>query len=333
MITTGPHNLITDVAGILVGHARDDRIKTGVSVVTSDRPFCASYAVMGGAPGTRDTDLLEPDKTVSEVDAIVLSGGSAFGLDAASGVSARLQQAGRGFSVGQMNVPIVPTAILFDLANGGQKDWPDGTYQCLGKQAYDAISNTFSLGSVGVGTGAMCGMIKGGLGSASLRLPTDGYVGALMGANPIGNVVDQTGRFWAHNFEIDAEYGNMGPVTDGHAAFDMSRTKIATLASQQNTTIGVVATDLCLTKAQLKRLATAAHDGIARSIVPSHLPFDGDLIFTVSTGILAPPRNDVEFATLCHYASICVARSIARGIFNATPYENDAKPAWIKAFG
>ena len=329
---TGPKNLITDVDGILVGHAQDDDIKSGVSVLTANTPFNASYMVMGGAPGTRDTDLLEPDKTVSEIDAIVLSGGSAFGLDAATGVSERLRNIGRGFRVGQMTVPIVPTAILFDLSNGGNKDWAANTYQTMGSAAYDARGLDFDLGTIGAGAGALSGQIKGGLGSASIKLPSGGNVGAMMAANPIGNVIDTSGKFWAAPFEIGTEFGGLGPVTSSHLINEISRSKLAHLAPLQNTTIGIVATDLALNKAQLKRLATAAHDGIAHAIVPSHLPFDGDLIFAISTRRRPEPADNIEFAMLCHSASVCVARSIARGVYHAKPAAKDVKPTWRELY-
>ena len=326
MVQTGRKNLITDVQGVLVGHADDHTIKTGVSIVTSDRPFCASYTVMGGAPGTRDTDLLDPEKTVEDIDALVLSGGSAFGLDAASGVSDQLRAQGRGFAVGALNVPIVPTAILFDLANGGNKNWDASPYPALGKAAYDARADDFPLGSVGAGAGALCGMTKGGLGSASIMLPNGGCIGAMMAANPIGNAVDDQGRFWAHPYELNGEYGGGNPAQGN--VYDMTLTKLGALMPQQNTTIGVVATDLPLSKSQLKRLATAAHDGIARAIIPAHLPFDGDLIFALSTARVQAPVDTITFATLCHYASLCVARSIARGIYHAAVDASDIKPAW-----
>jgi L-aminopeptidase/D-esterase-like protein len=183
---TGPKNLITDVAGLRVGNAQDDILKSGTTVLTSDTPFIASVHVMGGAPGTRETDLLAPDKSVAAVDALVLSGGSAFGLDACSGVVDRLRAAGRGFKVGPATIPLVPGAILFDLLNGGQKDWADNPYRALGRAAFDAASDEFALGTIGAGTGALSAMVKGGLGSASLQLPDGTVVGALVAANPVG---------------------------------------------------------------------------------------------------------------------------------------------------
>ncbi|KKK78725.1 hypothetical protein LCGC14_2840670, partial [marine sediment metagenome] len=187
-MTPGPGNSLTDIAGLRVGHAQDATLKSGVTVVTADTPFTAAVHVMGGAPGTRETDLLAPDKTVAAVDALVLSGGSAYGLDACSGVVDALRARGRGFRVGDALIPLVPGAILFDLLNGGDKDWERNPYADLGRKALDAAAEDFALGSVGAGTGALSAMVKGGLGSASLQLPDGSMVGALVGANPVGAV-------------------------------------------------------------------------------------------------------------------------------------------------
>ena len=176
----GPKNLITDIPGLLVGNAQDDTLKSGVTVLTADEPFAASVHVMGGAPGTRETDLLAPDKTVDKVDALVLSGGSAYGLDACSGVVDGLRAAGRGFAVGPAIIPLVPGAILFDLLNGGSKDWVENPYRALGRAAYDGATHDFRMGTIGAGTGALTAMIKGGLGSASLILDSGITVGALV---------------------------------------------------------------------------------------------------------------------------------------------------------
>ncbi|MEM7740045.1 MAG: P1 family peptidase, partial [Pseudomonadota bacterium] len=182
----GPRNLITDVAGVRVGNAQDLKIKTGVTVLTSDAPFIAGYCVLGGAPGTRDTDMLAPDKLVQQVDALALSGGSAFGLDAGSGAADALRAMGRGFAVGPARVPIVPGAILFDLLNGGDKDWDVNPYKALGQSALESASDDFEIGSVGAGTGATTVSFKGGLGSASFVMPTGHTVGALMAVNALG---------------------------------------------------------------------------------------------------------------------------------------------------
>ena len=324
----GARNLITDVAGIKVGNACDPALKSGVSVVLSDAPMTASYAVMGGAPGTRDTDLLEPDKTVAAVDALVLSGGSAFGLDAASGVSECLAKEGRGYKVRSAAVPIVPTAILFDLLNGGNKNWSTNPYAALGRAAFEARSDSFDLGTVGAGYGALCGMMKGGLGSASFQLGSGITVGALVAANPVGNLVEPDGKqFWAAPFEVGAEFGGCG-VPNPKGPVGLAQSKLGRLVDGANTTLAIVATDAVLTKAEAKRLATVSHDGFARAIVPSHLPQDGDLIFAASTGRQSLPEGSLGFAELCHAASLCVARAAARGIYEATSEPGDTLPTW-----
>ena len=198
----GPRNLITDVAGLRVGNAQDADLRSGVTVLTADRPFTAAVHVMGGAPGTRETDLLAPDKLVEGVDALFLSGGSAFGLDAATGIMAALRQMGRGFPIGPVQVPIVPGAILFDLLNGGDKDWTDSPYPLLGRAALEVASADFALGTAGAGYGAMTANLKGGLGSASTVLPSGITVGALVAVNALGSAtVGDTAHFWAAPWE------------------------------------------------------------------------------------------------------------------------------------
>ena len=324
-MTPGPRNLITDVAGLRVGHAQDDTLKSGVTVLTADAPFVASYAVMGGAPGTRETDLLEPDKSVQAVDAITLSGGSAFGLAAAQGVMEALHAAGRGFAVHSARVPIVPSAIVFDLLNGGAKDWPVNPYPDLGRAALASASDSFPLGSLGAGTGAQTAMHKGGLGSASLTL--GGYtVGALAVVNPLGSVTTPGGHFWAAPFEIGAEFGGLGPdPAQGLQPLPASR-KAAAMAELGNTTICIVATDAALDKAGCKRLATAAHDGLARAIVPAHSPHDGDLVFAVSTSAKPLDNGAAQLPMLCHAAAVTLSRAIARAVWEATPAPGDLLP-------
>ena len=326
----GPRNLITDVAGLKVGNAKDDALKSGVSVLVGDAPFSAGVHVMGGAPGTRETDLLAPDKTVQQVDALVLSGGSAFGLDAASGVMDALHKSGRGFPVGDARVPIVPSAILFDLLNGGAKNWPANPYGALGADALAAAGADFAIGTQGAGTGAMTARFKGGLGSASWVLDSGHTVGALVAVNSVGCVCPpDMQNFWAGLFEHGDEFGGMGPVTAPIRPLTMQDTKLRRDAgSLTNTTIAIVATDACLDKAALTRMAVAAHDGMARAIVPSHTPFDGDLVFAVSTGArpLADPVLDP--AILGHTAATTLSRAIARGVFAATPALNDVMPCW-----
>ncbi|EEB83247.1 P1 family peptidase [Roseobacter sp. GAI101] len=324
---TGPKNLITDIQGLRVGNAQDDALKSGATVLTADRPFTASVHVMGGAPGTRETDLLAPDKSVAAVDALVLSGGSAYGLDACSGAVDGLRAAGRGFRVGNATIPLVPGAILFDLLNGGDKTWADNPYRALGRSAFDTASDSFALGTIGAGTGALSAMVKGGLGSASLQLPDGTMVGALVAANPVGAVTTPGDRhFYAAPFEMGTEYGGLGPDTTSGLGLDLTSRKTAAMSPRENTTIAIVATDATLTKAQCQRMAVAAHDGIGRATVPAHTPHDGDLVFALSTD--GHQVADNMLALIGHAASLCLARAIARAIYHATPAPGDLLPCW-----
>ncbi|WP_375455553.1 P1 family peptidase [uncultured Methylobacterium sp.] len=311
-------NAITDIAGIRVGHAADARIASGVTALVFDRPFVAAVDVRGGGPGTRETDLLDPERTVEGIDAVVLSGGSAFGLDAAAGVVAWLAEAGRGFPVGGMRVPIVPGAILFDLLNGGDKDWGRyPPYRELGFSAAAAAAADVALGSVGAGTGARTANLKGGIGTASRRVPGTGFrVGALAAVNAFGRVTIGDGpHFWAAPFERGAEFGGLGlPAALPDGALDFPDRGLAGAA----TTLAVVATDAALTKAQCRRLAVAAQAGLARAIQPVHTPLDGDVVFSVATGAvpLADPLADL--ARLGDAAAQVLARAVAIGVFSAT---------------
>jgi len=349
---SGEKNLITDVPGLKVGCAKDEHIKTGVTVLTADDPFVASVDVMGGAPGTRETDCLQPDKLVQQVDALVLSGGSAFGLDSASGVMEALREEGRGLAVGPVQVPIVPAAIVFDLINGGASDWKENPYKTLGKRAYRDAQKNFKLGNEGAGTGATTANLKGGMGSASIALPNGVTVGALVIANPHGSVVLPGSKsFWAAPFEINDEFGGLGidmpkdpyamPENQKLKAFEALQSKRGensdegpgnasetTSPAGMNTTIAIVATDAQLDKAQLKRLAVSAQDGMARAIVPSHTPFDGDLVFSVSTGNKKLQEDTLESMQLGHAAAVCLSRAIARGVYHATVAERDTLPVW-----
>ncbi|MFZ2101470.1 MAG: P1 family peptidase [Oricola sp.] len=328
----GPRNLITDVGGLLVGNADDARLKSGVTVLLCEEPAVAAVQVLGGAPGTRETDLLEPHNTVQAVDALVLSGGSAFGLDAASGVQAALAEMGRGFAVGPHRIPIVPAAILFDLINGGDKEWGRyPPYRELGYAALQAATADFSIGSHGAGAGALTADLKGGLGSASTIVTEAGAtVGALVAANPMGTTtVAGTRHFWAAPFEIGDEFGGVGlphPLPAG--ATDLRLKFRDRPDPRTNTTIAVIATDAKLTKPECKRLAIAAHDGFARAIWPCHTPMDGDLVFAVSTGRRELKRGAADFIDLCAAASATTARAIARGIHAAKAAEGDLLPVW-----
>ncbi len=326
----GPRNLITDVAGLRVGNAADERIKTGVTVVVCDPPAVAGVQVLGGAPGTRETDLLEPHNTVDTVNAIVLSGGSAFGLDSASGAQAALREMGLGFAVRDMRIPIVPAAILYDLENGGDKNWGRyPPYRELGHAAVGAASFDFGIGTAGAGFGAITSGLKGGLGSASTVLPNGITVGALVATNATGSVtVGETRHFWAAPFELDAEFGGLGlPSPMAPDAVDV-RLKFRDARPGENTTIAVIATDATLTAAGAKRLAIAAHDGFARAIWPAHTPVDGDLVFALATGgsgIAPGPEAGID---LYAAAAATMARAIARSVFAATAAANDVLPVW-----
>lgn len=328
MFEKGAKNLITDVAGLYVGHAQDDVIKTGVTVLTAERPFVAGVHIMGGAPGTRETALLSPERLVQEVDALVLAGGSAFGLDAASGVMDGLRAAGRGFAVGDQLVPIVPAAILFDLINGGDKAWGQNPYAALGRAAFEAASPDFVLGTVGAGTGALTADLKGGLGSASVTF--DGItVGALVAVNALGRVTMGDGpQFWAAPFEMGPEFGGLGT-----GAFDPSARPLVKGHRDGATTIAIVATDAVLTQAQATRMATAAHDGMARAIYPAHTPMDGDLVFAAATGARALRDPLMDTLHLGNAAAVCLSRAIARAVYEATPAAHDPLPTWAEKFG
>ncbi|ANT60033.1 peptidase T4 [Salipiger sp. CCB-MM3] len=330
----GPLNLITDVPGLRVGNAEDSLLKSGVSVVTAEAPMVASVSVMGGAPGTRETDLLAPDKTAPGVDALVLSGGSAFGLAAAQGVMDALHEEGRGFEVFSARVPIVPAAILFDLLNGGDKHWGVNPYPALGRQALANAGTEFRLGSRGAGCGAQTAQHKGGLGSASMVLEGGITVGALVAVNPMGSVMTPSGRhFWAAPFEVGDEFGGLGtePAKGFH---DMPQSrKVGAMAALGNTTIAVVATDAQLDKAQAHRMAVAAQDGIGRAIHPAHSPMDGDLVFACATGRQALIEPSLQLAQIGHAASLCLARAIGRAVWEARPAPGDTLPTLREELG
>lgn len=327
----GAKNLITDVAGLRVGNAGDTTLKSGTTVVLCDEPTVAAVQVLGGAPGTRETDLLEPHNTVETVHAITLSGGSAFGLDAASGVQAYLREKSIGFEVGTHKIPIVPSAILFDLINGGDKNW--GIYPPYRELGFEAAANAgldFEIGSVGAGLGAITANMQGGLGSTSSILPNSFIVGALAAVNPMGAVtIGDTRHFWAAPFEIDGEFGDLGypyPMPDN--ATDLKIKFREMQRGGANTTIAVIATDAILTKAQAKRLAISAHDGFARAIWPSHNIYDGDLVFTLATGKSGKEPSPDEFIDLCAAATSTMARAVARGVYAANAKPNDILPSW-----
>ncbi len=319
MIRPGPRNLITDVDGLRVGNAQLDDAWTGTTVVLPDEDAVTAADVRGGAPGTHEINALDPTCSVEAIQAIVLSGGSAFGLDAASGVSSWLLNEGRGVQVGSATIPVVPAAILIDLLNGGDKDWGDvPPYRELAIRACDAAGTDFQLGNVGAGMGATAGLLKGGLGSASALSDEGEQVGALMAVNPWGSVVmPGTDAFWAWPWEVDGEFGGARPTPEASAG-NLDYKPKAMQFGPANTTIGVVATNVALTKAQALRIAIMAHDGIARAIRPVHTPFDGDTIFVLSTARQdLPDPVPLSLARLGMMAADCVARAIARGVYAA----------------
>ncbi len=326
-------NLITDIPGLRVGHAGDAKLASGTTAIVFDAPATAAVDIRGGGPGTRDTELLDPAMTVESVDAICLSGGSAFGLDATSGVQAFLAEIGRGFAVGKARVPIVPGAILFDLINGGDKAWGRfSPYRDLGYEAAARAGHDFALGSAGAGLGATTVNLKGGLGSASARTAQGFTVGALVAVNAVGSVTIGDGaHFWAAPFEQDREFGGRGLPSPFPANALDPRMKGG---APQSTTPAVVATDARLTKAQCKRLAVMAQVGLARAIYPVHTPLDGDIVFAAATGTrpLTDPLADLTAIGIA--AANVLARAIARGVHEATALPFDgALPDWRSKFG
>ena len=327
-------NLITDVAGLSVGHGDDAELGSGSTVVIFDEPAVASVDLRGGGPGTRETELLGAATTVERVDAITLSGGSAFGLDAASGAQAYLREHGRGFAIGPARVPIVPGAIVFDLLAGGNKDWGlHSPYRELGYRAAAAASKDFALGSVGGGMGATVVNLKGGIGSASAKTEEGITVGALVIVNAVGSVtVGDSCHFWAAPFERDNEFGGLGFPSHLSANDLLIRTKGG---ARQSTTIALVATDAILTSAQTNRLAVMAQTGCARAIYPVHTPLDGDVVFAAATGKKALEDPLMSLTTLGSVAANVLARAVARGVYEATTLAvSDASlPSWREKFG
>jgi L-aminopeptidase/D-esterase-like protein len=320
MVRPGAHNLITDVPGIRVGQAEDRLARTGVTVVLPDEPARAAVDMRGGAPGTRETDALDPMSLAGRLDAVVLSGGSAFGLDSATGVMAWLSEQGRGFELRAdlPRVPIVPAAILFDLASGGR--FSPEIYPGLGRKAVASAAAEFALGNAGAGYGAMAGAYKGGIGSASAVIDDDVTVGALVAVNAAGSpLIPGTDVFWAFALEQDREFG--GRRLDASfkgIGLDLPADGKGRLRPAANTTIAVVATDADLTGTELKRIAIMASDGFARALRPTHTPVDGDTVFALTTAAkkLTGERAR-ELTRIGSVAADCIARAIARGVYEA----------------
>jgi D-aminopeptidase len=323
-------NLLTDIAGIRVGHANAPELSSGVTAVLFDEPVIASVDVRGGGPGSHETDLLDPAMTVERIDAISLSGGSAFGLEAACGIQAYLREQGRGFAVAGIRVPIVPGGTLFDLHDGTPGWQRFSPYRDLGHAAAAAAVKEFALGSVGAGLGATTVNLKAGIGSASACSDDGQLVAALVAVNAAGSATVGPGPwFWAAPFEHGREFGGRGwPSALPAHALEL-RTKGAV---GQNTTIGVVATSAVLTKGQVKRLAMMAQDGLARALYPVHTLLDGDLLFAVATG--QTPLSDpvVQLSQLGALAANVVARAIARAVFEARALASSPLPSWQDVF-
>jgi L-aminopeptidase/D-esterase-like protein len=320
VIRPGPANLITDVGGILVGNAEDQAHRSGTTVVLAEEPAVSTADVRGGAPLTRGADATRPGMLIEHADAIFLSGGSAYGLAAADGVMAGLAARGRGVAFGGARVPLVGGAILFDLTNGGDKDWGDANpYPALGRAALENADRTFALGNAGAGLGARAGTLKGGLGSTSFAYrDREGpvTVGALVAANPVGSViVPGTATFWAAPLEQDGELGGQRPLTEPVFGADLDHP----FPSEQETatTLAVVATDATLTQVEASRVAWMAQDGFARAIRPVHSPFDGDTVFVLATARRGPLDGPAGLARLGMLAADCVARAVARAVYEA----------------
>ncbi len=320
MIRPGARNLITDVAGLRVGNAEDHAVRTGVTVVMAEALTTAVVDVRGGAPGTRDTEALDPVAIDGGCDAIVLSGGSVYGLDAPSGVTALLREQGRGVAFGGLRLPIVPGAILFDMANGGDKDWGAETpYRALGRKAAEAAGLDFALGNAGAGLGARAGLYKGGLGSAS-SVTDDGFaVGAIVAVNSLGSpLLPGTDVFWAFAFEQGGEFGGRRLRGEVSGDLDLPMDMKGAVQPKTNTTIAIVAVDAEVSAVELKRIAIMAADGFARALRPVHTPFDGDIVFAMATGkrTLGEPRQR-QVMRLGSIAADTLSRAIARGVYEA----------------
>ena len=318
----GPKNSITDIDGFLVGNAHDDNIKSGVTVLTRSTSFRASVSILGGAPGTKETDLLSPDKIVENIDGIVLAGGSAFGLDASSGVMDCLRIQNRGFDTGAIKVPIVPSAILFDLKNGGLKDWKINPYRDLGRKAFLNISDYFEVGSVGAGCGATTSVVKGGLGTNSIFYGDRIKVAAIIAVNSVGSpFFPGTNILYSDFYGEKKERLERPPMT----AF-INSTKLLT---GEATTLGIVCTNVNFSKNDLNRIATSAHTGIARAIEPSHTPFDGDIIFSATSGTEPIISKDKDLMLVCQLSALCVTQAVGSAIKAARKKKGDQLSCWV----
>jgi len=323
MTQTGKRNLITDVAGIWVGQAEDAAARTGVTVILAERPVAAAADVRGGAPGTNETEILDPGNLVGAIDAITLSGGSVYGLGSASGVVAWLGASGRGFRFRSdiPSAPIVPGAVIFDLANGGDKNWgAHPPYRRLAIAAAERAGMDIDLGNAGAGLGATAGIYKGGTGSASIVTDEGFTLGAIVVVNSVGSpIIPYTDVFWAFPMEQGEEFGGRRLAPDFKPVAPVLPPDAKQIPrAGANTTIAVIATDADLSRLELKRFAIMAADGFARALRPVHTPFDGDTVFAVATCArpLAEPRP-FALLQLGNAAADCLARAIARGVYEA----------------
>lgn len=338
MFRPGPRNLITDVEGLTLGHATDERVRSGVTVLVCGDAWATAVDVRGGGPGTRETDALSSENLIGRSHALVLAGGSVFGLAAADGVTTALSARGVGLRLraGSAAIPIVPAAVLHDLSNGGDKAWGlEPPYRTLGSAALDAAGPDFALGRVGAGRGAMAGLIEGGVGSASLDLGDGIIVGALVALNSIGSALMPDGiTYWSWPYELNAEFGGAGPpdkmMDVSNPAPDESRLMaLGRLQPGTNTTLGVVAASADLSTVECKRVAMMAHDGIARAVRPAHTPFDGDTIFAVANGVVSLGHGQQRPAAIARIGSAaadCMARAIARAVYHSQRPLQDIRP-------
>jgi L-aminopeptidase/D-esterase-like protein len=332
----GLRNLITDVPGLKVGQSEDPRARTGVSVILPDGRATCAVDVRGGGPGTRETDALDSWNMVHSVDAVVLSGGSVYGLASADGVAAWLGAQGRGFAMmpapGVPVSPIVPGAILYDLANKGDKAWGmSPPYRDLGVKAAKNAALEFKLGNAGAGYGADAGDLKGGIGSASFVTADGITIGAIVAVNSLGSVlVPGTKHFWAGALEIGKEFGGLGASDAPVYGEDWGDAK-TNPGGRKNTTIACIATDADLDINEIKRVAMMAQDGLARAIRPIHSPFDGDVVFALSTGVKKLTASGMRQFTVARIGSLAadvLARAVARGVYEAAALPGMEGKAW-----
>lgn len=320
MIGTGPKNLITDVTGLRVGNAESLQAQSGVSVVISEVLATCAVDVRGGAALTRGAEAFGPGMLIDVADALFLTGGSAFGLDAGGGLMAWLATEGRGFAFGGTRVPIVAGAVLFDLTHGGDKNWGLAPpYFRLGIEAAERAALDFGLGNAGAGLGAWAGGLKGGLGSASAVFEAGAEaitVGALVAVNALGSAVrPNQATFWAWDLEQAGELGGQPPprpLAPAELAVTLPGLPVP------NTTIAVVATDATLSGSDARRIAVMAQTGLARALRPVHSPLDGDSVFVLATGARGQIADQEGLTRLGTLTADTLARAIARGVYEAT---------------